>query len=89
MIRKVLRLRVCPGGLRVAEIDRFLIRIEPRLGPADVPIDERDAGFRAQAFVATSGVALFEDWSPTLTDAKIAAAEWLAARLGARRWGVA
>lgn len=90
MIRKVLRFRVLPGGRRVAQLDKFVVRIDACLGPPDVPVDERDDGYRIQGIVSAQlETVLWEDWRPTLEDAKFAAAEWLADRLGASRWGVA
>lgn len=90
MIRKVVRFRVSPGGRRVAQLDKFAVWIDQRLGPTDVPVDERDDGYRIQGIVSAHlENIVWEDWRPTLADAKLAAAEWLADRLGASRWGVA
>jgi len=67
-------------------VGRWLVLIEPQLGPPEAPLVERELGFRVTGRNAASDALLLEEWAVSSVAARDLAAGWLAGKLGASSW---
>lgn len=89
MSTQVLRFRVQPDGSREGELRSFRVRIDVQLGPDNVPVGDRDFGYRGRVFALGTEVVIFEDWRSRLDEIRASLGSWLATRLCAKAWGIA